>query len=168
MKYVYNFAVLTLLVILQGTLFPVLIPWLNITPAFVFLTLLSFRFSRTYLLTAALWAGLVQDLLMGEVLGLFMLTNFIAMAIAWELKEDFLDNRVLTVGLRIAVATLIQEVILGFSFYIRGLDSKSLLAVLQLSAGTNLLSNLILYILLLGWLRLRGSDKIEAALEAIE
>lgn len=167
MKYFFSFAVLTVLVLLQGTLLPVIFPWLVLNPALVFLIILSFRFKRSYLLGAALWSGLVQDILMGEVLGLFMLTNFVAMVFVWELSDSLLDNRVLTGGLRVVVATLIQEALLTFVWYIR-LNPENLMRFFQLNAGKNLLSNLMLYILLLLWLRSRGRDKIEAAMEAME
>lgn len=167
MKYFYNFAVLTVLVLMQGTLLPVIFPWLVLNPALIFLIILSFRFKRSYLLWAALWSGLVQDILMGEVLGLFMLTNFIAMALIWELSDSLMDNRVLTGGLRVAVATLTQEALLAFVWYIRQ-NPENLIRFFQLNAGKNLLANIMLYILLLLYLRFRGREKIEAAMEAME
>jgi len=165
-RFLYNLAVLTLLVIIQGTLLTVLVPWLPLAPAFIYLAILSLRLERPYLLAAALWTGLAQDILVGEMLGLTMLTNFVAMTIIWELKEEYLDNAVLTCGLRIAVATLVQELIIAFIYYIRGLESGSLVQVLQINAGINLLSNLSLYILFMVWLKIRGAGKVAAVLGA--
>lgn len=168
MKYLINLLTLALLVALQSTLLPVVFPWLPLTPAFVYLVVLSFRLPRRHLLIAALWAGLVQDVLLGEFLGLAMLTNYIAMAVTWELKEDLLENTVLTGGLRIIAATLLQEVLMAFVYYIRGLSVENLFYLLQVNAGTGLLSNLLLYLLLLAALRTRGSGRIEAVLEETE
>lgn len=165
MKYLYNLGFLTVLVLVQGILLPVFIPWLPLAPAFLYLIVLSFRLDRPYLLGAALWTGLVQDILLGEMLGLTMLTNFVAMTIAWELKKSLFENAVFTCALRIVVATLVQELLIAFVYYIRGLGSGNLLLVLQINSGINLLSNLVLFILLLGWLRSRGEGKITAVLE---
>ncbi|MGI6364355.1 MAG: rod shape-determining protein MreD [Bacillota bacterium] len=165
MKYLANLAVLALLVMVQGTLLPAIIPWLPLAPAFIYLIILSMRLERPYLLGAALWTGLVQDLLLGEMLGLSMLTNFVAMAIAWELKESFVENAVLTCGLRVVAATLVQELLISFVYYVRGLEHGNLLSILQVNAGLNLLSNLGLYLLLLAFLRLRGEGKVSALLE---
>ena len=164
MKYLANLAVLALLVMVQGTLLPAIIPWLPLAPAFIYLIILSMRLERPYLLGAALWTGLVQDLLLGEMLGLSMLTNFVAMAIAWELKESFVENAVLTCGLRVVAAT-VQELLISFVYYVRGLEHGNLLSILQVNAGLNLLSNLGLYLLLLAFLRLRGEGKVSALLE---
>lgn len=169
MRYLYSLATLMLLVLLQGTLLPLAVPWLPLNPALLFLVFLSFRLQqRSQFLAAALWAGLVQDILFGEILGLFMLTSFIAAAVIWELKEGFLDNPVLTCGLRLIIATLIQELLIAFIFYIRGLEPNNLGHVLQVQAGLSLAGNLLLYFLVLAWLGLGGSQRIAAALEAKE
>jgi rod shape-determining protein MreD len=166
MRFFYTLLGLTLLIVFQSTLLPVIVPWLPLNPTFLFLVVLSFRLDRTLLLLAGLWAGLVQDVLLGEMLGLFMMANFIALAVIWELKEELLEDVILTCGLRVVVATLIHEVLMSFIYYIRGLEVARLLYILQLNAGITLLSNLVLYILLLAWLRTRGSGKIGALLEA--
>lgn len=165
MRYLGKLAVLALLVMAQGTLLPVFIPWLPLAPAFLYLIILSMRLERPYLLGAALWVGLVQDLLLGEMLGLSMFTNFVALALAWELKEELVDNAALTCGLRVVAATLVQELLITFVYYIRGLEHGNLLTILQINAGINLLSNLALYLILLAYLRLRGEGKIAALLE---
>ncbi len=165
MKYAANLAVLTLMVMVAGTLLQVFVPWLPLAPAYLYLIILSMRLERPYLLGAALWTGLVQDILLGEMLGLTMLTNFVAMAIVWEVKEEFLDNPILTCGLRVVAATLVQELLITFVYYIRGAETGNLLAIFPVNAGVDLLANLGLYILYLAWLRLRGANKISAALE---
>ncbi|MDD4657539.1 MAG: rod shape-determining protein MreD [Eubacteriales bacterium] len=165
MKYVYSLLWLTGLVILQSTLLPVVFPWLPLAPAFVFLVVVSLRLERRFFLIAALWTGLVQDILLGEFLGLFMLLNFISAALIWEIKNELLDNLVLTGGLRLIAATLIQEILMAFIFYIRG--RANLGSALQINAGINLLSNLLLYILFMFISKLlRRRDKLEAVLEA--
>lgn len=153
-----------LLVMVASTLLQVFIPWLPLAPAFLYLIVLSMRLDRPYLLGAALWTGLVQDILLGEILGLTMLTNFVAMAIIWELKEKYWDNAILTCGLRVVTATLVQQLLIAFIYYIRGSDAGNL-AVLSVNAGVNLSANLGMYIIMLAWLRLRGAGKISAALE---
>ena len=165
MKYVYTLLCLTGLVILQNTFIPVLFPWLPFMPAFVFLVVLSLRLDRSFLLIAALWTGLVQDILIGEMLGLFMLLNFISMALAWEIKKEWLNNHVITGGMRVIAATLIHEIVMAFIMYIR--TRENLASVLQVNAGFSLLSNLLLYILLLLWYRVRHRGaNLEAVLEA--
>lgn len=165
MKYVYSLLWLTGLVILQSTLLPVVFPWLPLAPAFVFLVVISLRFDRRFFLIAALWTGLVQDILLGEFLGLFMFLNFSSAALVWEIKKEWLDNLVLTGGLRLIAATLIQEFFMAFIFYIRGM--ANLTSALQINAGINLLSNLLLYILFLIIYKLRcRRDKLETVLEA--
>jgi len=104
--------------------------------------------------------------MLGEILGLFMLANFLAMSIIWEFKKGWLDNAVLTCGLRLVIATLTQEILMTLVYYIRGLEQSNLSFVMQINAGNNLLSNLLLFVLLLAWLRIRGSGRVEAALEA--
>ena len=165
MKYVYTLLGLTGLVILQNTFLPVLFPWLPFMPAFVFLVVLSLRLERSFLLIAALWTGLVQDILIGEMLGLFMLLNFISVALAWEIKNEWLNNLVVTGGLRIIAATIIQEAAMAFILYIRTRDN--LASELQVNTGFSLLSNLLLYILLLVWYRVRHRGvNLESVLEA--
>ena len=160
MRYFYSLLGLTLLIVFQGTFLPVIIPWLPLSPALLFLVILSFRLERTQLLVAGLWAGFVQDILLGQMLGLFMMANFLALIVIWELKEELLEDVIMTCGLRLIVATLIQEVLMTFIYYIQGWEPTRLLFVMQLNAGINLLSNLLLLGLLLAWLRMRGSDKI--------
>ncbi|HBI56345.1 MAG TPA: hypothetical protein DDY38_05935, partial [Firmicutes bacterium] len=63
MKYAYSLLWLTGLVIFQSTLLPVVFPWLPLMPAFVFLVVISLRLERRLLLIAALWTGLIQDIL---------------------------------------------------------------------------------------------------------
>ncbi|HOB35082.1 MAG: rod shape-determining protein MreD [Firmicutes bacterium] len=166
MKYLRVLAVLAFLVIVQTTLLPRLFPWLPLAPAFLYLVVLSFRLPRNFLLTAGLWSGLVQDILVGEVFGLTMFTNYIAMAVVWEFKDDLLDNAVVTCGVRVVIATLVQEFLTAFVYYIYSAGSGHISNTLQISAGLNLLSNLLLYALFMLWLRLRGSEKVSAFLEA--
>jgi len=143
---------------------PILFPALPMFPVFLYLTVLSMRLQRPYLLACALWAGLVQDVLVGQILGLSMLTNFVAMFVIWELKDSLLENTIMTCGLRLVVATLVQELLMGFLFYIRGLEPDNLLFILQINTGITLLSNLLLYFLFLALLRLRGQGKIAGVL----
>lgn len=165
MKYAYSLLWLTGLVILQSTLLPVVFPWLPLMPAFVFLVVISLRLERKLLLIAALWTGLIQDILLGEFLGLFMLLNFISAALVWEIKNELFDNLVLTGGLRLIAATLIEEILMAFIFYIRG--TANLGSMLQVNAGIHLLSNLLLYVLFLVIFKLRRrQDNLEAVLEA--
>jgi rod shape-determining protein MreD len=165
MKYAYSLLWLTGLVIFQSTLLPVVFPWLPLMPAFVFLVVISLRLERRLLLIAALWTGLIQDILLGEFLGLFMLLNFISAALVWEIKNELFDNLVLTGGLRLIAATLIQEILMAFIFYIRG--TANLGSMLQVNAGIHLLSNLLLYVLFLVIFKLRRrQDNLEAVLEA--
>ncbi|HCX78133.1 MAG TPA: rod shape-determining protein MreD [Firmicutes bacterium] len=165
MKYAYSLLWLTGLVIFQSTLLPVVFPWLPLMPAFVFLVVISLRLERRLLLIAALWTGLIQDILLGEFLGLFMLLNFISAALVWEIKNELFDNLVLTGGLRLIAATLIEEILMAFIFYIRG--TANLGSMLQVNAGIHLLSNLLLYVLFLVIFKLRRrQDNLEAVLEA--
>lgn len=166
MRYAYTLLVLTLLVLVQSTFLHILIPWLPLNLALLFLIVLAVGMDRTSLLFAGVWTGFVQDILYGEALGLFMLANFIALALVWELKDSLMENPVLTTGLRLVVASLTIDLLMTFIYYIYGLESGNLLIALQLKAGINLVSNLLLYLLLLTWLRLRGSGKITAVLEA--
>jgi len=165
-KYWRNYPILALLVILQGTLLPTVIPWVTLTPAFVFLAILSLRLPRYQLLLCALWTGLVQDVLLGEMFGLYMLTHFLAMAVIWELKEELLDNAILTGGLRLMAASMLQDLVIAFVCYVRGRGDSGLVLLLQTNAGTNLFSNLVMYIVYLSWLSLRGKHRIENVLEA--
>lgn len=165
MKYVYTLLCLTGLVIVQSTFLPVIFPWLPLLPAFVFLVVLSLRLERGFSLIAALWTGLVQDILIGDMLGLFMLLNFISVALAWEINNKWLNNLVITGGLRIIAATLMHELGMAFIMYIR--TRENLTSLLQVNAGFSLLSNLLLYILLLVWYRVRHrGTNLEAVLEA--
>lgn len=166
MKYLKTLAVLALLVILQTTLFPLLIPWLPLAPAFLYLVILSFRLQRTFLLVAALWTGLVQDILVGEIFGLTVFTNYVAMAVIWEFKDDLLDNVMVTCGVRVVIATLVQEFLTAFVYYVYSTGSGNIFNTLQISAGLNLLSNLLLYAIILLGLRMRGTEKVSAFLEA--
>lgn len=164
MKYAYPLLWLTGLLLLQSTLLPVLFPWLPLTPAFVYLIVFSLRTDRRFFLIAALWLGLVQDILLGEFFGLYMFLNFISAFFVWEVKNDLLDNLVLTVGLRLIAATLIQEALLAFIFYIRRMARLG--TALQINSGLSLLSNLLLYVLYLTFIKLcRRHEKLETELE---
>jgi rod shape-determining protein MreD len=164
MKYVLSLLGLTGLMILQSTLLPFIFPWLPLSPALVYLVVASLGKERKFLLTAALWTGLVQDILLGEVLGLFMLLNFISMILVLEIKYEIFDTYILTGGLRLIAATLIQDIIMAFILYIQGIPNLG--PALQINVGINLLSNLILYALFLIILKLRHpGDKLESVLE---
>lgn len=149
---------------LQSSLFRVLFPWLPVAPALVFLIFVSLRMKRGTFLILSLWTGWVQDILFGEILGLFMLLYFISAVLVWEIKREWVDNLVLTGGLRLIGATLVQEILLVFIFYIRGV--RNLGFALQINAGKSLLSNLLLYALFLLVLKVcnRG-QKLETVLE---
>lgn len=164
MKYVFSLLWLTALVIMQSTLFPLIFPWLPLAPALVYLVAASLVQERRLLLSAALWTGLVQDVLLGEVFGLFMLLNFVSMFFILEIKYEVFDSHILTGGLRLIAATLIQDILMAFIFYIQGIPNLG--PALQINAGINLLSNLIIYILFLIILKLRHpGDKLESVLE---
>lgn len=165
MKYFWTLLALTGLVIVQSTLLAALFPRLPLAPALVFLMLASLRFERGFFLIAALWAGLVQDILLGEFFGFFMLLNFNSAVWAWEIRKEWLDNLVLTGGLRLIAATLLQEVFAAFFFYIRGITD--LAGTLQINAGKDLLFNLLIYAVFLLALKIRHrGSKLEAVLGA--
>lgn len=164
MKYVLSLLGLTGLVIIQSTFLPLVFPWLPLAPALVYLVMASMRQERKFLLIAALWTGLVQDILLGEVLGLFMLLNFISMFVILEIKYEIFDTYILTGALRLIAATLIQDIVMVFLLYIQGIPNLG--PALQVNVGINLLSNLILYAVFLIILKLRHpGDKLESVLE---
>lgn len=164
MKYALPLLALTGLVILQSALLPLVFPWLPLAPALVCLVFASIRQERRFLLIASLWTGLVMDILLGEILGLYMLLNFVSMFIVLEIKYEVFESYILTVGIRLIAATLIQDVFMAFIFYIQGIPD--LIPALQINAGMHLLSNLILYLLSLLVIKLRHpGDKLESVLE---
>lgn len=165
MKHAYPFLWLTGLVILQSSLLPIVFPWLPLAPAFVFLMLASLRLERWHFLLAAVWTGLVQDILLGEYFGLFMLLNYLSAILAWEIKKKWLDSAVLTGALRLIAATLFQDGLMAFILSIRGQSELGL--ALQINAGRNLLACLLLYALFLLALKLKNrQEKLETVLEA--
>lgn len=143
MKRVYPLLWILGLALLESTLLPFIFPAFPLTPALVALVFVSLRFQRPYFLIAALWAGLIQDILLSEHLGLFMLLRFCGAALAWEIKNELIDNLVLTGMLRLIAMSLTQDVLTAFILYISGL--RDLGPALQINAGVNLLANLVLY-----------------------
>ncbi|MTI95611.1 MAG: hypothetical protein FH749_08995 [Firmicutes bacterium] len=164
MKSVYQAGATILLVLLQGSFLPVFLPRLPVNAALVFLVLISFTAGRNKLLGFALLAGLVQDVLYGEITGMFMLMYFVSAVALWELKTNLLVERVYMCGLRLAVATLVQDLTATFIFYMNGMDSGQLLATLQFNAGINLLANLGLLLIVLALFRVRGKASMAAVL----
>lgn len=164
MKYALPLLALAGLVIMQSTLLPLVFPWLPLAPALVYLVVASTRQPRNFLLIASLWTGLVEDILLGETLGLYMLLNFISMFLILEIKYEIIESYVLTVGLRLIAATLIQDILMAFIFYIQGIPNLG--PALQINAGINLLANIIVFIVYLLVIKVRHpGDTLESLLE---
>lgn len=164
MKYALPLLALAGLVIMQSTLLPLVFPWLPLAPALVYLVVASTRQPRNYLLIASLWTGLVEDILLGETLGLYMLLYFISMFLILEIKYEIIESYVLTVGLRLIAATLIQDILMAFIFYIQGIPNLG--PALQINAGINLLANIIVFIVYLLVIKVRHpGDTLESLLE---
>src|SRR5690554_2675037 len=108
------FLLAALLVAVQGSLLPVLVPQLLFYPALLALVVLSFRLQRNWVLGLAVWTGLVSDMLYGESLGLHMLTHFVALAAVLEISRSWLDDLLLVCGLRVVAAIIIIEVLQAF------------------------------------------------------
>lgn len=152
-------------VLLQGSVLPVFLPWLPLNPALVLLVFISFKTPRNRLLGLAVWAGFLQDIMYGEVLGLSMLGLFLGFLAAKEIKTEFVDHPLTVCALRLIVAVLIQELTYAFFFYIRG--ATGLFAALQVNAGKSLLANLLLLALAFLWLRFRNKKYLKELMEEI-
>lgn len=158
------FLLTALLVAVQASLLPVIVPQLIFYPALLALVVLSFRLQRSWLLALALWTGLVSDMLYSEILGLHMLAYFIALVAVLEISRSWLDDLLLVCSLRVVAAIIIIEGLHAFVYYVRGF-SDHLLRALQINTGLSLAANLLLFGLFLLILRLRGRDQIHTLLE---
>ena len=160
-----QFAGVLAAVLLQGSVLPVIVPWLPFNPALILLVFASFKAPRNRLLALALWAGLLQDVMYGEVLGLSMLGLYLGFMAVHEIKTEFVDHPFTACALRLIIAVLIQELTYAFFFYIRG--ATGLFAALQVNAGKSLLANLLLLGLAFLWLRFRNKKYLKGLMEEI-
>lgn len=158
------FVLTFLLVAIQGSFLPLIVPQLYFYPALLALVVLSFRLERPWLLGLAIWTGLVTDMLYGESIGLHMFTHYVALAAALEISETWLDDLLLVCALRVVAVIIGVEIIQAVVFYVRGL-SDNLFAALQINTGLSLAANLLLFGLFLLMLRLKGKDQIRMLLE---
>lgn len=143
MKRLYPFFWVLLLALAQSTILPAAFPGFPLTPVLVYLVFTSLRSDRWLFLAVALWAGFLQDLLLGENLGLFMLLSFSSGAFAWEIKNELIDNLALTGMVRVIAMSLLQDLFMAFILLIKG--QPGLGSALQINAGINLLQNLLFY-----------------------
>lgn len=164
MKRLYPFIGVLIFALAQSTILPSVFPGFPLTPVLVYLVFTSLRTERWLFLVVALWAGLLQDLLLGENLGLFMLLNFSSGVLVWEIKNELIDNLALTGMVRIIAMSLFQDIFMAFILFVQG--QPGLTPALKMNAGINLLENLLLYGLFLLLLKLfHPRTKLDLVLE---